>query len=60
MKPLKLYMQNRQKLLFKKQMHVLYDSKSGYFSASVPWIRSNGSEREKRGDVENSGRQDQF
>ena len=29
-------------------MRVLYDSKSGYFSAPVPWIRTNGSEQETR------------
>ena len=42
----KFYMQNKEKLHFKKQMHVLHDSKSGCFSAPVPWVRSNGSEQE--------------
>ena len=60
MKPLEFFMQYKQKLRFKKQMHALYDFKSGHFSAPVPWLRSSGSEQEKRGEVKNSGRQDQF
>ena len=47
MKLLKSCMQNKQKLHFKKQMHVLYDFKSRYFSAPGSWIRSNGFKPEK-------------
>ena len=60
MKALKFYMPNEQKLLFKEWMHVLYDFKRGYFAAPVLWVRSSGSEQEKRGEGKNSGRLDQF
>ena len=45
-----LFIQNKQKLHFKKKMHVLYDFKSGFLPAPIPWVESSGSEMEKRGE----------
>ena len=52
MKPLKiLYENNKQKLRVERQMCVLYDFKSGYFSVPVSWVRANGSEQETGGAI---------
>ena len=37
---------NQQKLRLKRQMRVQYDSKSGYFSAHLPWVRADEPEGE--------------
>ena len=46
---------SKQKSRLKSQMRVLHDSKSGCFSAPVPWIWANGSEQETRVRQKQSG-----